>query len=506
VEKFCRIPGLNGTKLFLNIDNRGIDAADIFDEFNLEGIADGSLVIEISECHPFVDDKGLFGGNRRGHSHKIAIDDFGAGFSGLQLLYAIEPDFVKIDRFFISDIGSNVKKRMFLSTIVRIAHMLGAVVIAEGVETEREFFICKDIGCDLIQGYLVQRPTTDITELSLHYTGLEALSQQDRRVKESDRKLIASQIEVIPPVKVNVSMPDLFQRFRASKSHTFLPVIDEHDEPLGIVRESDLKDLIYSRFGKELISNKSFGYTINRFLRRSPIIDVHTRAEKILETFSVCGDGEGIIIVDNMKYVGFLSASSLLKVINEKNIAVARDQNPLTRLPGNNIIHEYVSEALAETEAPHVFVYLDFDNFKPFNDAYGFRQGDRAILLFADIARRIQEDNGCFVAHIGGDDFFLGLKGDNVADAQTLTEEIIKNFSSEVSMFYDPEARELGGIIANDRDGNPRKFELMTVSAAVLHAPSGRTLRSFEEIGGRIAELKKEAKKSPRHVAVATIN
>ena len=67
--------------------------------------------------------------------------------------------------------------------------------------------------------------------------------------------------------------------------------------------------------------------------------------------------------------------------LSEKNIAIARDQNPLTKLPGNTLITAYISETLNDLENTYVYVYFDFDNFKPFNDSYGFRIGDRAILL-----------------------------------------------------------------------------------------------------------------------------
>lgn len=68
-----------------------------------------------------------------------------------------------------------------------------------------------------------------------------------------------------------------------------------------------------------------------------------------------------------MRYAGFLSASSLLKIINEKNIETARDQNPLSGLPGNTVIYEYVSNAMEDLKSFH-FVYFDFDHFKAYND------------------------------------------------------------------------------------------------------------------------------------------
>ncbi|MDZ7641484.1 MAG: GGDEF domain-containing protein [Desulfurivibrio sp.] len=93
----------------------------------------------------------------------------------------------------------------------------------------------------------------------------------------------------------------------------------------------------------------------------------------------------GILVTDNGRYQGFLNANALLKLLSDKNLEEARNQNPLTRLPGNFLINRFISDALGDLENEYIYVYFDFDNFKPFNDKYGLRQGDRAILMFADI-------------------------------------------------------------------------------------------------------------------------
>ncbi|MCD8476564.1 MAG: diguanylate cyclase [Sulfurospirillum sp.] len=107
--------------------------------------------------------------------------------------------------------------------------------------------------------------------------------------------------------------------------------------------------------------------------------------------------------------MGYLSSRVLLEMINEKNIVDAKDQNPLTGLSGNRIINEFVSTAM-ESKEKVMMAYFDFDNFKPFNDYYGFRKGDRAITLFADILRSAVGLEECLVGHVGGDDFFFRLE------------------------------------------------------------------------------------------------
>lgn len=512
VKKFIQLEHCRQTKLFLNIDNRALGhSRELSDRTRVMleqyGIDESQVAFEVSERHPLgqpAEAAAMFQYYKR-NSFRLAIDDFGTGFSGLQLLYFVEPDFLKIDRFFISDIASDSRKKLFLSQIVNIAHLLGVVVLAEGVETEREYYICKDIGCDLLQGYLVQRPTRDMGELKSHYKDVEDLAKHERRVTVSDQKLIGDQIDSVDPIGLGCRMEDVFERFRADKSLTFFPVVDEACEPVGIVREKELKDYTYSLYGKALISNKAYGRKLKDFVVRCPMADINTKAENILQAYSAVEGSEGIIIVDNMKYVGFLSAHSLLRVINEKNLAAARDQNPLTKLPGNNLIHEYVSESLAATDQEVVLAYFDFDNFKPFNDKYGFRLGDRAILMFAELLSKALPRDTSFPAHVGGDDFFGGFRRLNFDEVMKITSNLVETFRRDVESFYDDETRQRGHIIGQDRVGNVVKFPLMTVSAVVVHLAPGRPIHTVDEVSQLIATLKKEAKKSPDRIAAGAL-
>lgn len=502
VERFVLVPGSSKLRLFLNVDNRSLGNAAALMPLRAslaeQDVSETAVTFEISERHQFphgLDPAEVLKTLKR-DAFKIAIDDFGIGFSGLQLLYLAEPEYLKIDRFFVTDISHDSKKKLFLTHMVNVAHVLGIEVIAEGVETELEFFSCKDIGCDLVQGFMIQRPTLEAVHLRTHYPHIEELSRRERRQKGSDQKIIFEQIERLEPLLGTSDMRTVFARFRDAKNHNFLPVVDNAGEPLGLIRERDLKEFTYSTYGKEIICNKNFGYKISHFIARVPIADIHTPAEKILEIFSANANSEGVIIVENMKYAGFLGAHALLKVINEKNLAFARDQNPLSKLPGNGVIHGLVTEALADADNSYSFVYFDFDNFKPFNDKYGFRQGDRAILLFAEILVREARSAGAQIGHVGGDDFFACFKGMNGDEVAALVSAIGLQFKYEVESFYEVKDREAGFIESHDREGNSRRFALLTVSAAVLDLPVSHAPSTVEEIGWLIAELKKGAKQN----------
>lgn len=511
IGTFARLPHRDRVKLFLNLDNRTIAQPDLLarcleDELARQGVRPGTLVLEISERQALglPEEVPALLANLKRPVWRLALDDFGTGYSGLQTLYFAQPDVVKIDRFFVAGAATDPRKKLFLAQIANMAHLLGITVAAEGVETEREYFVCKEIGCDLIQGYMVQPPARP-EQLCLYYPHIEALSRRDRRRRATDEGLIREQIELIDPIPVEAEMAEVFDRFRADKDAALFPVVDTNDAPLGVVREVNLKDYAYSLYGRDLLSNKRYGRGLRAFITPCAVADINAPAEAILQTFAAGGpSSDGILIVENMRYVGFLGPRALLKLINEKNLQAARDQNPLTRLPGNNRIHDFVTEALADTESAYVLVYFDFDNFKPFNDRYGFRLGDRAILLFAEILSKRLTGTAALVGHVGGDDFFAGFRDTDPDACLPLLREVMASFRNDVESFYDEEARKAGCITGVDRDGTSRRFPLLRASAAVLALPPGRAAHASEDLSLAIARLKKQAKESLDNIWVET--
>jgi EAL domain-containing protein (putative c-di-GMP-specific phosphodiesterase class I)/GGDEF domain-containing protein len=509
ISKYAALPRSNRAKLFYNLDNRIIASPDYFRGgtkalLREVGLAPSTLCLEISERHEVsmqqaAQNLELY----YDEDYSTAIDDFGAGYSGLKLLHEHQPDFIKIDRSFISGIEKNKKCKLMVATIVDLAHVLGIFVIAEGVETEAELIICKEIGCDLVQGFYIERPQTDIGLLKLQYKDLVHIGRRKTQEKDDDIQIIYEQIEYRPPLRVTDTMETVFEAFRRNKEMTFFPVVDESGSPLGIIREHMLKEYAYSPFGKDLIANRGTGLTLRKFITACPMADVQSGTQTILENFSLSESPDGIILVKEFSYLGFLSAGSLLRVINEKNLAQARDCSPLTKLPGNSSIASFVTQACSEHESQSVLIYLDLDNFKAFNDAYGFRQGDRAIMLFADLMRKKFERDDVFLGHVGGDDFFIGVEQTYNGNIQRDVLDLLDKFACDVESFYDASAREQGYLEGKDRHGEIRRFPLMSCSAAIVYlsAPREENTPGFEKLDSVLAKLKKEAKNTESHIA-----
>ncbi len=514
ITKFATVPGSHHLKLFYNLDNRCLDMPDYRPGMTsrlLEqhGLTPTALFLEISEQYDIGRAAHL---ERiltayRDQGYKLVLDDYGSGFSQLKMLYHCEPDIIKVDRFFISGMDSDKRKEMLVEQVVDLAHLMGTLVVAEGVETEAEYYAAKRVGCDLVQGYLVQHPSRDAVLLQDRYDHIEALSQRDRRAASGDdRELVRTRTRQVQPVRNDATPLSVLHYFREFRDISVVPIIDTDWHPIGVIRESDFKEFSYSQYGRDLLQNPHLRPNLERFIHRCPAVEISEPIERILKVFATAANKDGIIVTEQLRYVGFLDGHALLEMLNEKNTIAARDQNPLTQLPGNNAIYRYVSEALAHVGAGRYFVYFDFDNFKPFNDRFGFRQGDRAILLFAEIMKKRLFTGEWFVGHVGGDDFFVGVERCEAPDLMRHIGDLLDDFSDQIGSFYDAESRENGFIVSADREGNKQRFPLMTVSAAVLRLSDDRSTLSVDDVAPVISELKKAAKRSKIHLAIGDLD
>lgn len=510
IEKFCMIEGYENIKLFYNIDNRVLDMSN-FSKGNTSlilrrhGIDHKAMVFEVSERNEIGDSdhftKLMI--HYRDEGFCIAIDDFGIGQSGYKMLYHCAPDIIKIDRFFLSSIDKDPKKKLLARNMVQLATLMGSRVIAEGVETERELLVCKEIGCQMVQGYFILRPTLDCTQIVPKYSHIASNFVQEKRSK-SDENIILKRLEPLRPITIGDSMETLLDLLNENKEMFLVPVVDAAIHPIGIIHEHQLKSIACSPYGRSLTQNRSTNLSaLETYIEPIPVVDLTMPLETIIELFSLSQNAPGVLVVESSRYLGYLSAREMIEVVHERNLIRARDENPLTRLPGNFRINEYIAYII-ESGTEAVLAYFDFDHFKPYNDYYGFRNGDRVILLFADLMHKVLSLE-YFKGHIGGDDFFVGAILSDEHTFQSVCGEIetlISTFSDEVRDFYEQKDRERGCIVTEDRDGNSREFKLLGVSSVVVRMGSASSITSAEHLQRMFATEKKTAKKSPDHLSI----
>lgn len=183
---------------------------------------------------------------------------------------------------------------------------------------------------------------------------------------------------------------------------------------------------------------------------------------------------------------------------NEMTVALGRmkeraeNANPLTKLPGNNVIREEI-ESRIKRDSKFVAIHLDLDNFKAYNDRYGMAKGDDIIRFTSKVledAIKSEGNTGDFLGHEGGDDFFIITTPDK---ADAVTQKIISDFDSRIKDFYSDEDRENGYILEKDRRGEMVKFPLMTISMAGV-TNQIRPILSYAELTNIAVSVKAKAK------------
>jgi diguanylate cyclase (GGDEF)-like protein len=169
-----------------------------------------------------------------------------------------------------------------------------------------------------------------------------------------------------------------------------------------------------------------------------------------------------------------------------------RALSPLTGLPGNIRVQEEIRRRVTE-EQPFALLYADLDHFKAYNDNYGFVRGDRAIQALARlVTETVHEVAGPagFVGHVGGDDFVILVDPEQ---AELVAKTLCERFDEQARSLYDAADAERGNIEVRDRQGNLKRFPLLTLSVGVATTDN----RRFNHYGEAVAvatEMKQFAK------------
>lgn len=171
---------------------------------------------------------------------------------------------------------------------------------------------------------------------------------------------------------------------------------------------------------------------------------------------------------------------------------ISLDASPLTRLPGNIAIERILNKRLLSGE-PFAVCYADLDNFKSYNDRYGYINGSELIrrtgeIIYEETSRHGGDD--AFIGHVGGDDFVMVLPDETFS---TVCEAVISRFDREVNEHYSAEDLERGEIKGKDRYGVERIFPIMTISIAVLVCQDGEYV-SAVDIAQTAAQIKDHVK------------
>ena len=485
-------------KLFLNTSPAALLQADYPIGLTLRFLKEANVspeqvVIELTEQYPIDDYQILRDATEhyRSMGFSIAIDDLGAGYSGLRTWSEIKPDFVKIDRHFIQNIHGDQQKRQFVQSMLDIAQSINCKVIGEGVEIREEYLTVQDMAIEFAQGYYFGRPKHR-PELIIEPSLFDKRKSKTKFKpnKQRSNTLVSSLLTPLSPINNNDSVNTVGERFQASTDMIALPVVDDHNTVSGIVWRDEFMTLYASRYGRDLHGRKP----IRLFMDAEPLVaDVGLSLEKLshIITSQESSQHSIFIITQGDTYYGIGSLMDLLRQITDLQLTTARHANPLTGLPGNVPISEHVDEAI-KNNVDAVMCYFDLDNFKPYNDHYGFSKGDKVIRKTAKTFLNHIDANLDFVGHVGGDDFIILFES---SDWLARCQQILSAFTDLHSELYNEKDLDSLGIHALDRRGNKTFYPLLCLSIGAVRLLDFDSIETEGDLSDYATKAKSAAKK-----------
>lgn len=511
LEMLFRQKALEGAKtmpsekmLFLNVDPNIIKSSDYktgmtkatLDDMGLEHI---KIAFELTE-RTMITDYPAFQclmENYRNQGYIIAMDDVGAGYSGLKTINEIRPHFIKIDMDLIRNIDKDTFKQALIKAFVDTATQTNIRVIAEGIETKEELKMLILLGVHYGQGYYLQKPEEGFRPLErdlLHR--IENYNQMAKNIMDYSQEYhyISNLLSCDVPDSYE-SMTKCISVKNHMKNNGIASVcVCENGRPVGLVMKSKMDSFMSAQYGYALYANRPISNIMNKL---PLVVDRFTPISVVAKHAMDRSDEEiyeDIIVTEAGKFIGLVPMKKIIEytLVYEKNNA--KEHNPLTGLPGNPIINRVLSD-LVEFKSSAFVGYIDINEFKIFNDVNGFDSGDKMIKLLADTLRLVVKEKltfTSFVGHIGGDDFLIVVEGEP-NDYEVVCRQIIDYFDKEKLRFFSKNQLEKKTIVSEDRFGVVRNFPLTSLSVSGCYGNLAQ-LKTVKGLTEKLAELKKKAK------------
>lgn len=484
-----------GIRLFLNVNPNIIQDTHFGMGFTKEyltrfAISAEDIVFEITERESVENLRGFkqIIEHYKAQNYQISIDDAGAGYSGLNLISDVQPHFIKLDMRLIHGVDKDLTRQALIKSMQEFAALTNTRIIAEGIETEEELATLISFDVPYGQGFFIRRPDPvprEVDPAALHVIHNENKIKNrffGARVHKFHVRHICRAGTVVSPHTPIRTVVELFEQ--NSRLNGLCVVLGE--VPVGALTRNRLHEQLSGRFGFSLFADKAVEAVMDRnFLRvdHQSTIDMVARQAmrrddaKLYDFVTVTREG---------RYLGVVTVKELLEKSIELEVANARQLNPLSELPGNALI-DIELERLVRLGLPRVVLYFDIDNFKAYNDKYGFKNGDRALKRLSSIIREcVLDDN--FVGHIGGDDFIAVA---DAPDAPKVCAAIITAFNESVPAFYSAEDVQRGYIEGKNRSNAEERFPLMSLTIVGVKADK---YQSSFDLARAAACLKKNCK------------
>ncbi|WP_175981840.1 EAL domain-containing protein [Burkholderia sp. BCC1630] len=470
------------------------------------------IVIELTEqtAMPDVAHIGPAVASLRDAGIQFALDDYGTANASMNLWLRLHPDVVKIDRFFIHDIARDPLKFEAVRAMQHFAHASGAKLIAEGIENECDLIVVRDMGICCVQGFLLGRPDARPSRVvapaardAIRAPHIAVFPGATRAVRPAST-IAAKMLVPAPALPRDATSNDVLDLFNRMPGLHAVALV-ERGQPVALVNRRGFIDRFTLPYHREVFGKKP----CLQFANDAPLmIDNATTVEQLAMLLASHDQrylADGFVITEHGRYVGLGTGESLVRAVTEMRIEAARYANPLTFLPGNIPISAHIERLLARDAGFHA-CYVDLNQFKPFNDQYGYWQGDEVLKFAATVLAGVCDPQRDFLGHVGGDDFLVLFQHD---DWHARAADAIARFNDGAQRFYTQADRLAGGLRGEDRHGNPAFFGFVTMAIGAVGVPAGANgaMRyGSDEIASVAALAKRRAKQQPGGLAVVDLD
>ena len=510
LERACRTRGLEtiagfpsalrDMRYFFNVSphifsDPRFAAGTTVETINSLGIDSRNIIFEITEIAT-VDDYDKFEELIRyyvAQGFQVALDDFGAGHSGMVTLVAMTPHFLKLDMALVQGIADSAYKQNLVRAITSFAGEVGSACIAEGIENNNDLQTLFRLGVRYAQGFFLGRPARMPAELHP-----EAVASLDLLVESRKRARFTVDISisgmVVKPSTFelhSLTCQDMDRIFSKTNSLDHVVLMKEK-KPWGILTRNHFYSVIGGQFGYSLFQKKYIETVAkNEMLCLDEHTDLRTVGRMAMERTQGNLYDPVVIVNDEGGLVGTVTMKQIIHKAFDLEIKVATCANPLTQLPGNMIIGYWLEEAIQSKS--YSIVYCDLDNFKAFNDTYGFTRGDEVLQLTATILNSFTSalSRNARLGHIGGDDYIIVCEGlINEPDLVDLCDE----FDQRRNDLFPADVVRQGWYEVADRRGGKNRIPLLSISLAVVTSSNFSDSVHPGKLGQVAALIKKQVK------------
>jgi len=461
---------VDGARLFLNVSPSVLLRDGFTDELCRELERESQLgprqvVIEITEC---ADDEVIADLPSRMQPFRelgfqIAIDDVGAGNSGLNRISQARPDWLKLDRQLISDIDDDPFKQNLIRFFVRFATLSNMDLIAEGIENSQELATLIGLGVSHGQGFHLARPAKLDQPI-----GVEIRD----RIVELARDVAAARFHDVTTVRIgSLAVPtvtcdqlgtvdEACDLLAASLGSAGVVVLDGL-RYLGWIGRNRLEAIAAETRGRiplsaaKLEDCEQLGHDVTL---AEALHIVGSRPDERL-TLPVVVEAEG-------RVAGVVTPKQLLLAAAEAHRHATVHIAPLTGLPSRVQADRWLADQIGSSDPAHI-AFVDLRDFDAYNRAYGFEMGDMMLRhVVVAIQKQLADidDGAKFVAHIGEDRFLLALPGESGDRLQGL----VDGFEQLRREFFSPADQKQGSFSYVDAKGQTLSLPLTTLRVVYL--------------------------------------